>query len=114
MSIEPAIDAYVRHFHDVLLGDYWPPERASVIASYRDIDLPFAELPMPPLAIALEWNFEELMAYLDTWSGIKAAEKALAESPRYAFRRAVAPLWGDPAGRHTVCWPLTVRCGRVA
>jgi hypothetical protein len=113
MNIEPAIDEYVRHFHDVVLGEYWPPERASVIAGYRDIDFPFAELTMPALEIALEWNFEELMNYLDTWSGIKAAEKVLPESPRVAFRRDVAPLWGDPAVRRTVRWPLTVRCGRV-
>jgi SAM-dependent methyltransferase len=113
MRIEPAIDDYVRHFHDVVLGDCWPPERASVIASYRDIDFPFAELPMPALEIALDWNFEELMVYLNTWSGIQAAEKVLPESPRVAFRRDVAPLWGDPAARRTVRWPLTVRCGRV-
>jgi SAM-dependent methyltransferase len=113
MNIVPAIDDYVRHFHDVVLSEYWPPERASVIAGYSDIEFPFAELVMPPLEIASEWNFAELMNYLDTWSGIKAAEKVLPESPRVAFGRTVAPLWGDAARRRIVRWPLTVRCGRV-
>jgi SAM-dependent methyltransferase len=114
MQVEPAIDDCVRHFHDVTLGDYWPPERASVIAGYRDIAFPFAELAMPSLHIERDWNLEQLMNYLDTWSGLKAAEKVLPVSPRGAFRDQLGPLWGDPAMRRAVRWPLTVRCGRVS
>jgi len=111
--IEPAIDRFIHHFHDVVLKDHWPPERASVIAGYRDIDLPFPEVALPPLEIVVEWQLADLFNYVDTWSAVKLAEKQLAESPQLAFRRGIAPLWGDPALRRVVRWPLTARCGRV-
>jgi SAM-dependent methyltransferase len=113
LHIEPRIDACIRHFHDVVLQEHWPPERASVINDYRDIAFPFPELAMPPLEIVAEWQFEGLINYLKTWSALKLAEKKLPESPLVAVRRELEALWGESSQRRTLRWPLTVRCGCV-
>jgi SAM-dependent methyltransferase len=114
LCIRPDIDARIRHYHDVELGDYWPPERASVTNSYRDIDFPFAELAFPALEITLNWTRDELLDYLRTWSALKRAEQHLPASPLVAMQRDLEVLWPDRLQQRVARFPLTVRCGRVS
>lgn len=59
------------------------------------------------------WPLPRLLGYMNTWSGVKAATKALGGNPLEAFAEEIAPLWGDPQTERRIRWPLTVRLGRV-
>ena len=110
--IEPAINAALRRFHHETMRAYWPPERDLVEAGYRTLPFPFAEIAAPDLEMAVDWAAEDLIGYLDTWSAVRAYERAHGTSPIPAFREALLRAW--PAGvRHTVRWPLAIRAGRV-
>jgi ubiquinone/menaquinone biosynthesis C-methylase UbiE len=43
-SVEPQIDAVVRHFYSDVVGSYWPPERRWVESAYRDLPFPLREI----------------------------------------------------------------------
>ncbi|MBY6262900.1 class I SAM-dependent methyltransferase [Azospirillum sp. 412522] len=112
---DPALDAAVERFHNGTLGPYWPADRWKVVNGYRDLEFPFPELPVPVPALAMEavWSLPRLLGYMSTWSGVKAAARALGRNPLEAFAEEIAPLWGDAETERRIRWPLTVRLGRV-
>ncbi len=110
---DPALDPVVERFHNGTLGPYWPADRWKVVNGYRDLDFPFATVPVPPLAMEAVWSLPRLLGYMNTWSGVKAATRALGRNPLEAFAEEIAPLWGEPERERRIRWPLTVRLGRV-
>lgn len=114
MLVNADLDPLIARFHNVTLGPHWPADRWKVVDAYRGLPFPFAERPAPPLAMEADWTLARLLHYMNTWSGVKAATKALGANPLDGFADAVAPLWGDPERERTVRWPLGIRLGRVA
>ena len=55
-TVSPAIDAVLRHFHDVKVGPYWSPERQLVESGYNGVELPFVEEPVPSFAMQATWT----------------------------------------------------------
>jgi ubiquinone/menaquinone biosynthesis C-methylase UbiE len=110
--ITPEVDAAVHVLYEDLLGGYWEPERKLVETGYRDITVPFEEIPSPAFAMQLSWSFDHLLGYLGTWSPRK---RFLAERGTDALEMALPQLrqaWGDAAER-PLSWPLSVRAFRV-
>ncbi len=99
-------------YYDVI-GPYWPPERRHVESGYRELAFPFVEIVSPDLAMAADWSLAETLGYVDTWSAVRNAEKALGREPYERFSAALSEAWGDPARRQTIRWPLNLRIGRV-
>ena len=64
--------------------------------------------------MALNWPLDAFLGYLDTWSGVRQAERALGRSPIPDLRASLAPLWGAADTVRPIRWPLTVRLGVVA
>jgi SAM-dependent methyltransferase len=113
IEMDEPVDAVVKHFYWEVVGPYWPPERRHVEGGYRSFDFPFAEFAAPPLAIEAAWTLEAFTGYVDTWSAVKAAEKALGREPIERFRRDLAAAWGDSAMCRPLRFPLSLRVGRV-
>ncbi len=113
LEADPAIDPTIQHFYRDVVGPYWPPERRHVEEGYRSFDFPFEELNAPPLAIEVQWQASDLIGYVDTWSAVRQAEKALGRAPVEEFQRNLLERWGDPERRRTIRFPLSLRVGRI-
>ncbi len=113
IAVSADLDPLLRQFHDETLKDYWPAERWLVTGGYRDILFPLAELDLPPVAMTLDWTFGQMLAYLGTWSGVKAADKALGTSVLAEIAPRLGERWGDLDARRTISWPLSIRAGIV-
>ncbi|MFJ3055370.1 class I SAM-dependent methyltransferase [Herbaspirillum sp. NPDC087042] len=113
LHVEGPIDEIVQKFYYQTIGPYWPPERRHVEEGYASLAFPFAPLDLPPLAIEVQWNVDDLIGYIHTWSAVKAAQKALGGNPADDFATELRRQWGDPAVRRRVTWPLSIRAGRV-
>jgi SAM-dependent methyltransferase len=111
--VAPDIDRVVGHFYSEIVGPYWPPERGLVEERYRTLTFPFEEIDAPELVIEEQWDLEQVLGYVNTWSAVQKATQALGRSPMPALAEEVALLWGDASQHRTVLWPLTVRCARV-
>jgi SAM-dependent methyltransferase len=107
------IDAALDAFHDTDMGPYWPPERRHVVNGYRDLAFPFHTLDTPDFAMLCRWNLQQLTGYLGTWSAVARRREATGEDPLEALRERLGPLWGDAACAREVCWPLSLRVGRI-
>lgn len=95
------------------IGPYWPAERKLVDSGYATLDFPFNELQGPDIAIELEWNLDEFLGYVSTWSALRKAREAGREDLLHGFAADFAALWGEPAQRRLVSWPINMRLGRL-
>ena len=110
--VEPRIDAIVRHFYTDVVGSYWPPERRWVESGYRDLPFPMREVEVPSFQLNLEWDLDNLIGYLGTWSAVQRYKRATGEDPLPALRAEIAPCWPRPMEAKRVTWPLHLRVGR--
>ena len=111
LTIEPAIDARLRHFYSNTLGAYWPSERALVDTGYAGVALPYPELATPPVAMEASWTMVEVLGFLSTWSAVGRYRMVQQADPLHALSNDLAAVWGTTE-RHRVRWPLTLRAAR--
>lgn len=109
--VSPEIDAVVMRYYVDVIGPYWPPERHHVDEHYRNLPFPFEKLVTPSFQIVLDWDLDQLLAYLGTWSATKEYIKKNGEDPRAQIANALRDAWGESEQRRTVTWPLTVVAG---
>lgn len=112
-QVSAAVDALVRHHHDITVGAHWAPEHHLIHAGYRTLDLPIRELSAPALEIAEEWTLAQFTGFLRTWSSVQRLIRAEGEAKVVAFEGALAEAWGEAPTR-TVRWPLILRVGPLA
>jgi SAM-dependent methyltransferase len=112
LQAEPAIAALINRFHDETVGPYWSAQRRLVEEGYRGFALPMEEVTAPPFAIEAQLGLSELLGYLRTWSAVGKYLQMLGQDPVESLEPQLAAVWGDPAARHPIRWPLFVRAGR--
>jgi len=105
---DEAIDRIVDHFYRDLLGPYWPPERVHVEAGYADLPFPFREISPPALEMKADWNLDQLIGYLGTWSAVARYRQAGNPDPLPDLAARLRAHW--PESRPVV-WPLRIRAG---
>ncbi len=107
------LDRAFRHFYDVTVGDYWPPERRLVDAGYRGISFPFAETTVPPFSMSADWTLDDLLGYVGTWSAVSRYRAETGADPVEMLGELLESIWGGREARRRIEWPLIVRAGRV-
>lgn len=108
--VAPPIDAVIRHFYDETVGPYWPPERRHVETAYRDLPFPWREIAAPQFQLRLDWDLDDFIGYVGTWSATQRYTKVSGTDPLPVLRAEIAPLWSS--GSRPVVWPLHLRIGR--
>lgn len=111
--VELPIDEILDHFHDVIVGPYWPPERRHVEDQYRAIALPIDEYAVPPFEMTEDWTLAQLCSYVRSWSAVARCLEARGEEPVAQFEATIAEAWGEPRTRRRVRWPMHFRVGEV-
>ncbi len=112
LTVAPEIDALVNRFYFETTGPFWPPEREIVEASYRTIDFPFPELELPPFQMQTQWEVDQLLGYLRTWSATKTCIAANGYDPVESFGEELRRLWDNGEATREVRWPMTLRAFR--
>jgi SAM-dependent methyltransferase len=109
--VDAAVDAVVDRFYSEVVGQYWPPERRYVELGYRTLPFPWHEEPAPPFILENDWDLDQVMGYLATWSAVQRYKDTAGADPLPAVREELAPLWSGAPRRLT--WPIHLRLGRV-
>lgn len=107
------LDDTLHNFNRGTLEQYWPPERQILLAAYRDVDFPFAEMATPRLDLTMRWNLSQLAGYLRTWSATARYVSKHGVDPVNEVEQALAVDWDDPQARREIRWPLYIRAGRL-
>lgn len=112
-SVTPAVDAVIAHLYEDMLGAYWSPERKLVDERYASLRLPFAPIGAPGFEMRVEWNLQQLLAYLTSWSAAQKYLKATGEDAVASIAEELAAAWHEPEHVRPVRWTLAIRAGRV-
>ena len=106
MSINTELDSIIHDFYWHNLHGYWPAGRESVDRGYRDIQLPWAAITPPELALQAQWTLPHLLGYLHTWSALQRLAAEQGQDPLLALYPQLQHAWGDPEQARHINWPL--------
>ncbi len=113
-SVNPAVDAVFEKLYRGKLDAYWPPERKHVETGYKNIAIPFNEIPSPNFELRCDWAVSQYLAYLRSWSASQRYLKATGNDAVTDIENELLHAWGNHVETKTVTWPLVVRSGRFS
>ncbi len=112
-GIDESIDELLARFYSDVVGPYWPPERRFVEQHYRTLPFPLEEVAAPVFELVTDWNLDQVVRYLGTWSSVSRFKQQRGSDPVAELAPALAQLWGDAERSRRVVWPVHLRAGRV-
>ena len=111
LEITPEVDVIIWRFYRETTGPFWPPERDLVETDYNDIQLPFPELPPRQFEMRTQWNLNQLLGYLRTWSATQRFIAARGFDPVNSLVEEIGTVWKNPEEAREIKWPLYLRVG---
>jgi SAM-dependent methyltransferase len=110
--VDAAVDAVVDHFYTAVVGADWPPERRYVELGYRTLPFPWQEEAAPVFVLETDWDLEEVVGYLATWSAVQRYKDRVGQDPLPDLRPRLAASWPS-GGTRRLSWPIHLRIGRA-
>ncbi|MBX2843948.1 MAG: class I SAM-dependent methyltransferase [Flammeovirgaceae bacterium] len=105
------LNEITNHFYTGVVGEYWGKERKYIDEGYQTILFPFEEIEAPKFKIEVNWTFEQLIGYLNTWSSVKHYIKQNGENPVNFIEDELKANWGE-APEIRVVFPIVLRVGK--
>ena len=111
--LTPGLNKIIDNFYWDITHPYWDKERNYVDQEYRTIPFPFKEIEQPDINIIKPYNFNQLIGYLRTWSGVQHYIKKEQKDPLEIITKDLQNAWGN-SQTHEVRWPIHIRAGYVS
>lgn len=108
LHINQDIDVIINDLYWNTLNGFWPKERKILEQGYSTFELPFTEIQTPEFEMTQQWNPEQLLGYLGTWSAVRQYMKDKRENPLERVSECIYALWAEKTVL-TITWPLTLR-----
>jgi len=104
-------DAIIDRLYRDIVGEFWPPERVTIEQGYQGVQLPGEAIAAPAFEMSLNWQVEDMLGYLGTWSACKLYESEKGSDPVALIAAPLAEAWGK--GERRVSWPLQIKVCRA-
>ncbi len=116
--VDARLDRLFLDFYRDVVGPCWPPERRHIEANYTTLpplpdELAFTELPRPQFELMLDWNLDQVLGYVSSWSATARYREANGSDPVPLLRAALAPAWPGEGVRVVIRMPIGLRVGRL-
>lgn len=111
-KIDPELDDVIRRKLLEPIDPFWASGNRQVLNGYRDLSLPFEEIDTPNFVLRMEWNLEQLFAYMRTWSAVKRYADELGNDPVDGLDTELRTVWKEADKIKTVHMPLFLRASR--
>jgi SAM-dependent methyltransferase len=111
ISIRDDIDVALECNVQQVVGPYWPDRRQLLMDHFQTIAFPFEPLETPIVEMSVNWDLDQLFAYINSWS---ATRRAVAERGDAFVSEAydvVNAAWGDRRTRRKIVWDFCVLAG---
>jgi len=111
--VEPPFDQLFEHFYRELLYPYFAPGARLVDERYEAISLPGKPLKTGDFFVSAAWNLDQMLAFIESWSGTQQYIKERGEHPVAHIREQLENIWGERGRIHAVRWPLYIRISKL-
>lgn len=111
LKVDESTEALIDQFYTTTLHGCWDVERDLVDAAYRTIPFPFEEIHFPEMVSTYNWNADQLLGYLGTWSAVQHFIRKNGHNPiDEEFVGQLKRVWPEEESR-TVQFPIFARVG---
>lgn len=93
LRLSPEIDKLIDSFYTTTLDPYWDPERKLVEDEYKSIPFPFIEFEAPKFDLVVNWNFQQLLGYFNSWSAVQNYIEKNATNPVDVLENQLKFFW---------------------
>jgi ubiquinone/menaquinone biosynthesis C-methylase UbiE len=107
----PFNDVLWRLYRDHLFEDFAAGARI-VDDRYETLRLPNPVAPLPTFEASAEWNLDQMLEFIASWSGSHAYHRRTSHQPLDLVRDDLARLWGAPERIRTLRWPIYLKVSR--
>ncbi|MEO8016588.1 MAG: class I SAM-dependent methyltransferase [Pseudomonadota bacterium] len=111
--VDATLDERFLEFYSEVVGPYWPPERRHIEAGYRTLPFPFEEIATPAFGLELQWNLQQVVGYVSSWSATARYRKALGTDPVPLLGEWLAAVWPGEGASVPVRLPIGLRVGKL-
>lgn len=113
LSVDEEVDSQIQNFYFKTLEGYWDKERKYVDSGYIDLYFPYAEMESPGFCIEVQWSLEDLIGYINTWSGVKKFISRNNVNPVVELFNNLKYCW-QRQNIKTVKFPLHLKLARIS
>jgi len=106
------IDGLYLDFYQNVVGDHWPEERKYIENMYETIEMPFEKRRIPHFNIKMNWNLNEYVSYIRTWSAVQKYISTHGEDPTTNLQQRMNIHWPGTEIKEVV-FPLFLFIGTV-
>lgn len=111
--ISPEIDKVMDEFNFKFLYDYWHEgAKMNWEDKYQSIQLPFTKIETPNFIAKANYNLEEVMNYMFSWSGVQTYIQQEGNNPLEIVYPKLLKVWGNPEMRREINWYLHSKCSK--
>jgi SAM-dependent methyltransferase len=106
------IDEIINDFYFNTVGPYWDSERKYVDVGYKNIDVPFEEIATPVFHMEYNWDLEQFLGYINTWSSVQHYSRKEQAEAVPILKEKLLPHWGVNEAK-SIDFPVFMRLFRV-
>ncbi|MEO8146084.1 MAG: class I SAM-dependent methyltransferase [Bacteroidia bacterium] len=110
MQIDKDIDAVIDYFYTDVVGSYWDTERNYLDEHYKTIPFPFKEIKAPTFFAEYDWEFDQLIGFLNTWSAVQHYINKNGSNPVGLSQSKLKKAWGDDE-KKKISFEILLRVG---
>ena len=106
------VDKAVSDFYENVTKPYWDYERKYVEERYTTVEFDYELLPAKNFETILNWNREDLIGYVSSWSAVQKFIRQNGHTPIAILEEQINKLW--PEGeKKKVVFPIYLKIGRI-
>ena len=112
MPGDKKVDDAIFSFYENVTRPYWDDARKFVEEKYATVDFDYDLLPVKDFETTLNWQREDMIGYISSWSAIQKYIKVNGHSPMSIIEEEINKLW--PKGEvKKVNFPIYLKLGRI-
>ena len=109
--VDPSVDEIVADFYTNTVGSFWPAERHYIEDGYASLPFPFRAQATPTFEMRIQWNLDNFVAYLRSWSASQRYLRHHQRDPLEPVIDSLRAAWGDET--RLVIWPIYLKLATV-
>jgi SAM-dependent methyltransferase len=112
--VESSLGESLWTFYREVVSPYFPRQGADLVDNkYAGIRLPGSSIPVPQFWVEADWDRNEVLAFVRSWSGTQAYVTQHGTDPTDSLQHTLDYVFANQHTRHRFRWPLYLKVSRL-
>ncbi|KJY79271.1 hypothetical protein TW78_00780 [Vibrio coralliilyticus] len=112
-SVDAAVDKVFKERILNVIEPYWAPQNRLLWDHYENIELPFSRLSTPELKMQVNWNLDEFLSFVSTFSAARRCVDDIGDSFLHEARDELIKVWGPETTKQLIDLDFVLLAGRL-